>query len=271
MPEDCRVSPTKPIRLIVADVDGCITRGSYQPFDLEVLALIGENNRRSLSDPLVPALTFCTGRPLAYVQALQQACHCHHPAIAEFGAVMWDAETHTHAIHPAYTSEDRRLYEAILADAEQAFGTAGEKQVLIEAGKLCQLTLYPRPPMTAAILAEHAREFSERWSKYFATDVTTAVINYLPRAVNKGTAIEWLAGVVGLGLDEMAGLGDSASDWLFMEKCAVSAAPSNAVAPLLQKADWNLVGGAAECVAELYDRLLAYNRAALDNGIAATS
>lgn len=252
----------RPIRLIVADVDGCVTRGGRQPFDLAMMQRIAERNRASRTDPGVPAMTFCTGRPLPYVQALQQACACHHPAIAEFGAVLWDPVHQHHSIHPAYSEADRRRYQAMLAEAEQQFIANGDGQVLIEAGKVCQLTLYPKPPLTVPELARRAESFSARWSEHFATDQTTAVVNYMPHAVNKGTALDWLSRLTGIDLDEMVGLGDSESDWHFMRLCARSAAPSNAVPALRARVDWRLQHAAVDCIEELYERIRAESPAA---------
>ena len=139
--------PTDKIRLIVADIDGCFTAGGRSHLDLEMLRHVAEWNSLSRNDDTVPALVFCTGRPLPYIQALSQAVGAYLPSIAEFGAVLWCPETQVHAIHPAYSQEDRRLYQQILAEAEEEFADLNVG-VLIEAGKVCQLTLYPRKPLT---------------------------------------------------------------------------------------------------------------------------
>lgn len=253
----------KPIRLIVADIDGCVTRGGRVPFDLDMLRRVAGWNIQSEREEAIPALTFCTGRPLPYVQALQQACGSRVPAIAEFGAVIWDPRQQCHAVHPAYTQDDRRRYYEMLADAEETFSDP-DLGVLIEAGKLCQLTLYPRPPLRVEELDEVVADFSARWREYYVFDRTPAVINYMPRAVNKGTALLWLSELSGIGLDEMAGIGDAESDWHFLQHCALSATPKNGRPMVKERCDWCLGGGPVECIPELYERVIAWNASLLE-------
>ena len=82
----------------------------------------------------------------------------------------------------------------------------------------------------------------------------------MPRTVNKGTAIEWLAEHTGIPLARMAGIGDSHSDWHFMKRCALSACPSKAHDEVLAQSDWVLDCGAVDCIVELYERIIERNR-----------
>ena len=46
-------------------------------------------NEASRADPLVPAVTLCTGRPQPYVECLLQVIHSDTPALCEGGTVMF--------------------------------------------------------------------------------------------------------------------------------------------------------------------------------------
>lgn len=191
---------TKPIRLIVADIDGCFTAGGRSRLDLNMCKQVQAWNERSKDEYDIPALVFCTGRPLPYIQAMKQAAGCYLPSIAEFGAVVWCPVRQSHYIHPMYSEDERRRYEDLLKEAEKEFGIENS-EILIEAGKLCQLTLYPRHPAKVEDMRERVETFHERWRDYYVLDRTPAVMNFMPQSINKGTALEWLAEFAGIGLD----------------------------------------------------------------------
>lgn len=261
---------TQPIRLIAADIDGCFTAGGRSHVDLEMAARVAEWNRLSVTEATVPALVFCTGRPLPYIQALSQVIAAQWPSISEFGAVLWCPRKQTHAIHPDYSDEDRARYSALVAHAEEYFDGGG-RPVLIEAGKVCQLTLYPRHPATVREVVDEAEEFVARWREHFVIEQTPAVLNFMPRAVNKGTALEWLSRHTEIPLSEMAGIGDSDNDWDFLQHCGISSAPRNAQEGVRERSTWKLDSGPGECIVELYERVIAYNETALGGGAYSSS
>lgn len=246
------------IKLIVADIDGCFTGGGRTDVNLAMLAKVAEYNHRSHTEPYIPHLVFNTGRPLPYIQALQQTIASRLPSIAEFGAVLWCPETQTHAIHPKYTAEDRRRYEELILQAEEEFAHE-HSGVLIEAGKVCQLTLYPRQNVSMEDVLEETNPFMQRFAEHFTVDVTTHVLNFLPNGVNKGTALEWLSTYTGIAEHEMAGIGDSDCDWRFLERCAISATPPNGRPMLQERCTWRLKSEPGECILELYDRVIEGN------------
>lgn len=248
------------IKLIVADIDGCFTHGGRAPLDLDLLAEVRRWNEESRTDATVPALVFCTGRPLPYVQAMHQAAGIHHlPSLAECGAVMWCPRTRRHLEHPAFGPVERRHFHELSAHAEEEL-LGGDGLISIEAGKFCQLTLFPIPPLTMSEMLARVEVFAARWSERFVVDRTLAVVNFLPPAINKGTGLEWLASREGIALSEMIGVGDSASDWDFMGRCGISAAPANAVPELKAKSTWVLESGPVDCIREVHARAVQLNK-----------
>lgn len=246
------------IDLIVADIDGCVTGGGRAPLDLDLMRQIVEWNEASKTDDKVPAIVFNTGRPLPYIVALKQAAGCYLPSIAEFGALIWCPENQLHYLHPEYSPGDRQQYNQLLAEAEEMFENP-EDGILIEAGKLCQLTLYPKPPITVADLWDRIETLRDRWGNTFTIDRTQAVINFMPRNVNKGTALDWLADRTGIPTSRMAGIGDSDSDWLFMERCGINASPKNASEFVRDQSQWKLDSGPAECIYEFVKKVIRGN------------
>jgi len=247
------------IKVIVADIDGCFTGGGRADIDLKMVEKVAEYNKRSKTDPLIPHLIYCTGRPLPYIQAMQQMIGCHLPSISEFGAVIWFPDSQTHAIHPQYSVDDRFDYEKLLLEAEKEF-TREESSVLIEAGKVCQLTLYPKKDVTMEQLIEETHPFVERHRDNYTVDYTSAVLNFLPNGVHKGTALDWVSKQIKIPMTQMAAIGDSPCDWRFMELCGISTVPANAKGDLKDKADVAFDSGPADCILDLYDYVIDHNR-----------
>ena len=88
------------IRLVVLDVDGVLADGESAPFDLELFQQLASLNERSRLGEPVPAVTVCTGRPQAYVEAVLQALHASIPAVFEGGAGMYLPEGRRIFPHP---------------------------------------------------------------------------------------------------------------------------------------------------------------------------
>lgn len=254
------MTPTQRIRLIVADIDGCFTAGGSDPIDLGLCARLRAWNERSKSDPLVPAFCFCTGRPLPYVHAINQFVGLHMPSLAEFGCVLWEPADQRHHIDPSFGPGERGLYYQLLAEIERDL-LAVDDRILLEGGKFCQVTLYPRRPATMEWLAERTASFVARWAYHYTMDYTHSVMSFLPRGIDKGTGLKWLAETTGIPTLAMAGIGDADSDWEFLQHCGIAATPSNGRPLVRERVHWVLDGGPRDCIAELYERVLAHNQA----------
>lgn len=253
---------TSAIRLIVADIDGCFTAGGRDPIDLDLCARIRQWNARSHDDPAIPAFCFCTGRPLPYVHAINQFVGLHMPSLAEFGCVLWEPRDQCHLIHPMFGPGERALYYQLLAEIEADLLSTDER-ILLEGGKFCQVTLYPRRPATMDWLAEHTASFVARWAYHYTMDYTHSVMSFLPRGIDKGTGLDWLSSVTGIPVSAMAGIGDADSDWEFLGRCGIAATPSNGRPGIKARAHWVLDGGPRDCIGELYERVIAHNKIAL--------
>lgn len=250
---------THPIRHVIADVDGCFTAGGRDRINLDICRKVREWNDASRDDPTIPSFSFCTGRPLPYVHALTQFIGCHVPSLAEFGAVLWDPEHQRHHIHPAFDAECRRRYYQLLEAAEVELLDTNP-DILLEGGKFCQVTLHPRMPRTMEDIREWTRDFANRWIGHYEVDYTHSVMSFLPRGIHKGTGLRWMSELCGIGLHEMAGIGDANSDWEFLSLCGIAATPNNGQPFIRERAHWILNSGPGECIEELYLRVIDYNR-----------
>lgn len=71
-----------PIKLFVLDIDGCLTM-PFQTPDWKALSDIRSLHEASESDPTIPPLTLCTGRPLPYAESVAQWLGIRNPFVFE--------------------------------------------------------------------------------------------------------------------------------------------------------------------------------------------
>lgn len=250
----------KPIRLIVADIDGCISRGSSSAYSPHVIERMIEVNNRSRSDETVPPITFCTGRPQPYVECLMQVTHAYMPALCEAGIVLFDPETHAVRIHPGFGREEQQAYEELRRQIEERLVS---EQVMFEPGKITHHTMLITPPLRPEDFVEEAREIAGQFNDLIEVETTKVCVHFLFRHLHKGSGVEWLAEYTGIGMDEMAGIGDARPDLPFLKKVAISCAPSEAHNDV--KDVCTLVSGKcdADAMIELLDHCIAHNEDAV--------
>lgn len=213
------------IRLLVYDIDGCLSRGSTTPFSQELLLRLAEANDRSREDPDVPAITFCTGRPQPYVECLIQATSGYMPALCEGGTVFFDPVTHAVTMHRDFGVREQDLLASLRAEVARELVC---EQVMFEPGKVTHLTLLVTPPYKPEEFLPAAEKIAARHGGEFDVECTRICVHFVFRHLHKGTGIEWLAKNAGIELGEMAGMGDARPDISFLRLVNLACAPANA-------------------------------------------
>jgi len=248
---------TEPIRLLVADIDGCLSGGSSTHYSMTLLSRLREVNAASKHDLCVPAVTFCTGRPQPYVECLMQATGGYMPALCEGGAVFFDPATHAVLTHPAFGArEQQRLDEIHSIVRRELTGP----NVMFEPGKVTHITLIVTPPLRPADIIAPAREIAARFDGEFLVESTRVCVHILFRHIHKGTGIEWLADHTGIRPSQMAGMGDAAPDIPFLSLMAVACAPANAAPEVRALCAHASDRPDAEAAIEFIDMIITANR-----------
>jgi len=227
--------------LVVIDVDGCLTPGEGQPWDFEALKYIAELNRRarvgaSLNDaPTLPAVTLCTGRQEPYVEVLMQAIDAHMPGIYENGGGLYLPHIYRFVENPLITPEVKKA----LAEVKEALqrGVVERGLGYLQPGKEVSFTLHPSGVSLRELHRAVAEVIGAGDLPLHAEEAETCV-NVLPLGVDKGTGVRWLSEETGIPLEEMGGIGDSASDLKFLRLVDLSAAPANASAEVKAEVDY---------------------------------
>jgi len=243
-----------PVLVYACDIDGCLAAADHAAYDLVALQALAERNRASEDDPTIPALTFVTGRPHAYVDALMQALDVRLPASFENGVGL----------------ATRHPYEAWLIDeAEAARGAMDEARSLLEAhdevvlqfGKVASLSVFDATgERDVPALAAFLRAFVAERSLGVDVDPSTDCVNLLLPGIDKAVGFAALCETLDLPEVAVAGIGDSVGDVAWLRRCGVSLAPAGAVAEV--KAVVSAVSAHHDVAAALegYDALIAANR-----------
>lgn len=215
-----------PISTVVLDIDGVVTEGEASALDLGFLSQLSALNRSAGQGQDGPAVTLCTGRPAPYLEVMMQAIGAHLPGIFENGSGLYLPDRYQFLPHPLLAASDGRLDE--VRQRLQA-GLIEPGKAFIQPGKIYSLTLFALAPTRTDQLHELASQALGPLIDQVQLVYSTSCLNVLPRGVDKGKGIEFLAAQTGISSDAMLGVGDSDVDLPFLALVGHSAAPDNAV------------------------------------------
>jgi hydroxymethylpyrimidine pyrophosphatase-like HAD family hydrolase len=247
-----------PIRLIVADIDGCLSRGSTNPFSPRLIDRLIETNALAKEDPTVPPVTFCTGRPQPYVECLIQVTHGYMPALCESGTVLFDPVHHTVTKHPGFGAREEAQLAKLnkLIEAEFVRG-----KVMCEPGKVTHTTLLVGEPFKPVDLLPRAQELIREFDGAFDIEMTRMCLHFLFRHLHNGTGLQWLSEYTGIPVSQMAGIGDARTDLPFLRMLPLTCAPSGAHQDVKDICSHVSEACDADAAVEFLDFIIAHNRA----------
>jgi hydroxymethylpyrimidine pyrophosphatase-like HAD family hydrolase len=239
------------IRLILADVDGVITRGEGQPAELRILEALARWNASSA----LPPLTLCTGRQAPYVELMAQMTGVALPCIFEHGAGLFFPREFRYAFDPLlgpdYAARLARL-RAALHDTVLAPGKA-----FVQPGKEATMTLYPLGETTLDELFQLAVVAA---GDSFSVAKNVLGIELRPPGIDKVLGVHRIADLLELPLDAVAGIGDSDPDLSFLRACGFSAAPANASPGVRAAVDYVSPASFGDGLLDVLERILKRNR-----------
>lgn len=226
-------------RLIVSDIDGCISPEESRAWDGPLFNHFADLCRAASSgaSSLAP-MTLCTGRPQPYVEAMMKILDLRYPAICEAGAVYYrlsdNRSTFAAAITPQMIQGLHRVREHIVSDILPDY-----PGLIYQFGKEAQMSLFSEDPSCFASVTPRILAFAETIPglKLVITP-THFYLNIDLEGVTKGAAIRDLARELGLCREELAGIGDTMGDISIREAVGFFACPANAVPGIREKADY---------------------------------
>jgi len=224
----------KSIQLVVLDIDGVLTDGESQPLDLAMIQLLAGMNEAAQRDSNLPAVTLCSGRPAPYVEALLQAIAGHLPGIYENGAGLF--VPHPYGFHQHPQLADKKGFQEVRDRLQSEL--VKNRMAFVQPGKVHSLTLFAEDPSKTSLLRKQAEDALGTLVEKVELTYSTSCLNVLPRGMDKGKGLEFLAETLDLGLEDMLGVGDSDVDLPFLAIIGHSAAPANANAGVKQLVDY---------------------------------
>lgn len=227
------------IRIIVSDIDGCITPEESIAWDLEAFTRFATVCRQaSAGESHLPPLTLCTGRPQPYVEALMKILDIRLPVICENGAVIYDLPDnraeYAPSVTPAKIAGLRHLRQFIEQQLLPAFPGC-----LLQFGKEAQMSVFTKNP---SVFPEMKRQLDAFVTGHSDIDVVINAshfyLNISLAGVDKGSAIRKVLGELNISHDDAAGIGDTEGDLPLRDAVAFFACPANATAPVKAVADY---------------------------------
>ena len=224
------------IRLVVVDVDGCLTPGEGGAWDWEALGVLQDLNARARRGEAAPAITLCTGRQEPYVEAMMQAIGGFVPCVYENGCGLYLPDGYRFLEHQAITPEVRatlaaaktRLYNDIVAPGLGYF----------QPGKEVSLSVYPAAGRGVRSMRQRIVASLSGLPETLTLHTSATCVDITPAGIDKGQGVRWLAEVTQIALQDMGGIGDSPGDLAFLRLVGASAAPANAMAQVKEHAHY---------------------------------
>ncbi|WP_420455223.1 HAD family hydrolase [Rubrivirga sp.] len=215
------------IRLFLADIDGCLSE-PYVPFDLDGFRQLRAWAERAETDERYPRLGICSGRSYAYVEAMAQALALRAPALFESGGGRFDLGaariTWNPALTPATEAALARCRTFVLAEVVPRSPT-----VSFDYGKRSQAGIVSPVVGECEAFLPEIEAFVADAGLDLVPYHTPHSVDVVPRGLTKVQALRWLAKSDGLGLDEVAFIGDTNGDAPAIAAAGLGFAPANGV------------------------------------------
>jgi hydroxymethylpyrimidine pyrophosphatase-like HAD family hydrolase len=221
---------------VICDIDGCIAPEASCPMDAPRLASLADWNRSAARDMDRPLVTYCSGRPEPFVEAIcRLTANQDLPAVAENGVWLFHPASNGWDRDPAITPHHLRAVQHAREWVEAEFGPRG---VVLQPGKVASLSLFHPDTTYLRTLPEILAERFERERWPLRVSMTWLYINCDLGHISKGTGLERLARAAGLDRPRLAGIGDTLGDLAIADRVAFFACPANAEEQVKARADY---------------------------------
>jgi len=221
------------MRLVVLDVDGCLTPGEAAGWNWDALHAIRAFNQNSGK----LAVTLCTGRQEPYVEVMMQAIDAQLPGIYENGCGLYLPSGYRFEVNPLITP----VVQQALAAAKTVLNAkvAGRRIGYFQPGKDISITLYPLQVSVNRLYQAVIESLqSLKLQKKLVVNMSVTSVDVTPAGIDKGTGVRWLSERTGIPITDMGGIGDSPADLPFLKLVGRSAAPANAAGTVKKVVDY---------------------------------
>ena len=202
------------------DIDGCLSRGKYAPFDAQALQALAAMARDAETE-----VVLCTGRSLSYVEAIAQFAPFGRYAVTDQGALLFDYLEDEVVYAPQLTPQVRER-SAELARYLAAHGDSFAVRWKMSHGKEACVSLVAEKGKQAedvrAVLEAHLQ------TDGFDLHCSGRALDIIPHGVSKWTGAQFFFAHYGKKATRIAAIGDSAGDLPILTQVDFAACPPNA-------------------------------------------
>ncbi len=244
------------IKLFITDLDGCVTDPFITP-DWNAFSKIRQLNLNSQSDPNIPSLTICTGRPMPYAEAMAQILGIRIPFLFESGGGMYDVVQNILTWTPELTADRKNDVEEIKAWTKEHIMPKYDSTIP-EFAKFTDIGIINQSSEVIYEIRDICKEFIAENYPHFEVHHTEVSVNIILSKANKGEGIKMICKHFGYSLDEVAYIGDSSGDIPGLSIVKLPFAPSNAT-DQVKAVSTALRGKSTDGVLEAYHNIIEYN------------
>lgn len=245
------------IKLFITDLDGCISM-PFIPPKWDVISELKELNQKSKSDPTIPPMTICTGRPMPYAEAVYQWMGMYKPFLFESGGGVYDMNENKLHWHPTFDEQrERELFE-LKAFLKENF-IEKYPNTIPEFAKFTDSGIINQTPKVIHEMYPQIKKYVEDNYPNFEAHYTDVSINVISKSTNKGEGIRFLCELLDIDLSEVAFIGDTGGDRPGLEIVGMPFAPSNGKDTVKEVSDV-MDGEDAIAVLQAYKKVIDYNR-----------
>ena len=217
-------SPTV-IKLFLADIDGCLSE-PYTAFDLDAFATLRAWGSLAEADARFPRLGICSGRSYAYVEAVSQALGLRAPALFESGGGRFDLPDARITWNPALTPDVEAALDACRVFLRTEVVPRSDT-LSFDYGKRSQAGIVSPVVGECEVHLEDIAALAATLDVDLHPYHTPYSVDVVPAPLTKVQALRWLAEADGLGLSEIAFIGDTNGDAPAIEAAGLGFAPAN--------------------------------------------
>jgi HAD superfamily hydrolase (TIGR01484 family) len=216
------------VRLIVSDVEGCITPPRRGIIDPEEVRAVADYCKAARSDKSLPPLVLCTGRQIPYAECVSQligAFFPGFPSIVENGAFLYDVAKNDIIPNRALKPDLLPMLAEVSRETERLIKKYGAKK---EYGKEVCISLNPPQDLTIEQFFEVVRSEMRQWSGVLEITHSKSAVDITPLGIDKAAGVRQLAERTGIPPEEMLGIGDTGGDMPMLRLVGTPTGPANA-------------------------------------------
>ena len=217
---------TQKIKLVVADIDECITPFWQNHIDLVSMEKLQEYCLKLHNVANLPKVVLNSGRQVPYAEMVVQmlGIFSDYPSILESGSMLYYPNTRKVIVNPNISEEIIDIFRKIGPRIQTLIDIGANREV----GKELCVSLNPPFGINIEDFFQEVCSILSPFIGYISITYSKTAVDITPEGMNKGSSVDILEKETPFNREEMLAIGDSESDLSIMSLVGFTACPSNA-------------------------------------------